>query len=98
VSGIWKYQRHLDETWSQPSYFELIFDTEENILSGSGEDNKGDFRLNGSFCNYIKTIEMTWLSRVSTFESNHEFLIFYNFIFIQNEKLNADYDQQIYLK
>jgi hypothetical protein len=68
-SGIWIYSRCRNEKWHNPFHCELRFDRNTKTLTGSGKDNLGRFKLDGTFDEQIRAIEMTWSYKVSICKS-----------------------------
>jgi hypothetical protein len=58
VSGLWKYQYQQYNQYHGPFPHQLVFNPKTRTLHGYGEDNVGQYVLNGSFSEATGQIEM----------------------------------------
>ncbi|CAF3378806.1 unnamed protein product [Rotaria sp. Silwood1] len=49
VSGLWKYQYYQYNQWYGPFQQQLVFNPMTRTINGYGQDNVGQYVLNGSF-------------------------------------------------
>ncbi|CAF3620375.1 unnamed protein product [Rotaria sordida] len=70
VSGLWKYQYYQYNQWHGPFQHQLVFNPMTRTLNGYGQDNVGQYVLNGSFSEVTGKIEMTQRYQIGTGNPN----------------------------
>ncbi|CAF0871686.1 unnamed protein product [Rotaria sp. Silwood1] len=70
VSGLWKYQYYQYNQWYGPFQQQLVFNPMTRTINGYGQDNVGQYVLNGSFSEVTGKIEMTQRYQIGTGNQN----------------------------